>query len=154
MCSVKKPTEIPIYLRIPEWSGFKTKIKINGLKAVMENNAAACFCPPPGEFLCLKRTWKNGDRIEIEFDMPTTLEAVDAEHPDLVAPVHGPLALFTLSKVSGKMSRKTLLGIKQSAPGSSDWQSHTDDGTLSLRPFSAIKDENYRLYLPVDSADA
>ena len=47
----------------------------------MENTTTACFCPPPGEFLCLKRTWKNGDRIEIEFDMPTTLEAVEQSTP-------------------------------------------------------------------------
>lgn len=149
--SVRKPTEIPIYLRIPEWSAFKTLIKINGLKAVMENSTTACFCPPPGEFLCLKRTWKNGDRIEIEFDMPTTLEAVDPEHPSLVAPVHGPLALFTLSQLPPHLTSKTLLSIKQAAKGSSDWQAQTDSGTLSLRPFQAIKDEPYRLYLPIES---
>jgi len=149
--SVHKPTEIPIYLRIPEWSAFKTRIKINGIKAVMENSTTACFCPPPGEFLCLKRTWKDGDRIEIEFDMPTTLEAVDPEHPSLVAPIHGPLALFTLSQLPPHLTSKTLLSIKQAAKGSSDWQAQTDSGTLSLRPFQAIKDEPYRLYLPIES---
>ncbi len=149
--SAHKPTEIPIYLRIPEWSNFKTRIKINGIKAVMANSTTACFCPPPGEFLCLKRTWKDGDRIEIEFDMPTTLEAVDPEHPSLVAPIHGPLALFTLSQLPPHLTSKTLLSIKQAAKGSSDWQAQTETGTLSLRPFQAIKDEPYRLYLPVES---
>ena len=149
--SVRKPIETTVYLRIPEWSAFKTRIKINGVKAVMENSTTACFCPPPGEFLCLKRTWKDGDRIEIEFDMPTTLEAVDPEHPNLVAPIHGPLALFTLSKLPPRLTSKTLLSIKQSAKGSSDWQVQTDSGTLSLRPFQSIKDEPYRLYLPIES---
>jgi len=149
--SVRKPTEIPIYLRIPEWSAFKTRITINGLKAVMESSTTACFCPPPGEFLCLKRTWKNGDRIEIEFDMPTTLEAVDLEHPSLVAPIHGPLALFTLSQIPPHLTSKMLLSIRQAARGSSDWQAQTEAGTLSLRPFQAIKDEPYRLYLPIES---
>jgi hypothetical protein len=117
----------------------------------MENSTTACFCPPPGEFLCLKRTWKNGDRIEIEFDMPTTLEAVDPEHPSLVAPIHGPLALFTLSQLPPHLTSKTLLSIKQAAPGSSDWQAETDTGTLSLRSFQTIKDEPYRLYLPIEA---
>ena len=149
--SVRKPIETTVYLRIPEWSAFKTRIKINGVKAVMENSTTACFCPPPGEFLCLKRTWKDGDRIEIEFDMPTTLEAVDPEHPNLVAPIHGPLALFALSKLPPHLTSKTLLSIKQSAKGSSSWQAQTDTGTLSLRPFQAIKDEPYRLFLPIVS---
>jgi hypothetical protein len=43
-----------------------------------------------------------------------------------------------------------LLGAKRSAPGSPDWQAHTAEGSLTLRAFSNIKDENYRLYLKVD----
>jgi DUF1680 family protein len=149
--NLKSPSSFPVYLRIPAWSGSKTRVRINGVKAVMENEMAACTCPPPGEFLKLSPTWKNGDRIEIEFDMPTTLEAVDPEHPNLVAPVHGPLALFSVGQIPSSITKEQLLAAKRSAPGSPDWQAHTDEGSLTLRAFSNIKDESYRLYLKVDA---
>jgi DUF1680 family protein len=45
--SVHKPTEIPIYLRIPEWSAFKTRITINGLKAVWRTPPPPASARPP-----------------------------------------------------------------------------------------------------------
>jgi DUF1680 family protein len=104
----------------------------------------------PGKFLRIDRTWKKGDRIEVEFDMPTTLEAVDPQHPNLVAPVHGPLALFTVRAVPTIVRRTALLGAAQVSRGSTDWQVKTDAEPMTLRPFPAIKDEHYRLYLNVE----
>jgi DUF1680 family protein len=105
--------------------------------------------PEPGKFARLHSTWKNGDRIEIEFDMPTTLEAVDAQHPALMAAVHGPMALFAVGKVPASVSRKDLMGATQVPAGSTDWEVKTAAGAIKLRPFTAIKDEHYRLYLDV-----
>ena len=59
--------------------------------------------PEPGQFAKLERTWMNGDRIEIEFDMPTVLEPVDPQHPNLMATVHGPLTLFAVGDIPRKM---------------------------------------------------
>jgi len=101
----------------------------------------------PGRFMRVDRTWKKGDRIEIEFEMPTTLEAVDPQHPNLVAPVHGPLALFAVLPVPTIVRRTALLKAAQVSPGSTDWQVKTDAVPITLRPFTAIKDEHYRLYL-------
>jgi DUF1680 family protein len=145
----KKPTSFPVYLRIPEWSGLKTKIKLSGVKAVMENASTACTCPPPGEFLRIHSKWKNGDRILLDLDMPNRLEAVDAQHPNLMATVHGPLALFAVSQAPAKISQKELLAAKHVA-GTTDWNAATASGDLTLRPFAAIKDEGYRLYLNVE----
>jgi hypothetical protein len=104
----------------------------------------------PGKFARLNRTWKNGDRIEIEFDMPTILEAVDPQHPNSVAVVHGPLALFTVSAVPPKLRKQDLLAITQAAAGSTGWQVKTGSGPITFRPFTAIQDEHYRLYLNVE----
>jgi len=104
----------------------------------------------PGKFMRVERTWKTGDRIEIEFDMPLVLEAVDAQHPSLVAPVHGPVALFAVGAAPAKVKRAALMGAVQSAAGSADWQVKTDGEPIALRPFAAIKDEKYRLYLEVE----
>ncbi len=95
------------------------------------------------------RVWKNGDRIEIEFDMPTVLEAVDPQHPNLVALVHGPLALFSVGAIPAKIGRKELLAASQVSAGSTDWNAKTAAGNLTLRPFASIQDEHYRLYLKV-----
>lgn len=105
--------------------------------------------PEPGKFALLRRTWKNGDRVEVEFDMPMVLEAVDPQHPDLLAPVHGPLALFSVGDVPASLTKQQLRVATQVAAGSTDWQAKSAAGTLTLRPFAAIHDEHYRLYLKV-----
>jgi DUF1680 family protein len=148
--SCAKPVSFPVYLRIPAWSGPKTRVKVSGAKAVMENTSASWTCPPPGEFLRINSRWKNGDRIQIELDMPTKLEAVDAQHPNLLAPVHGPLALFSVGQIPAKITQEELLTAKQTATGSTDWKARTGAGDLTLRPFAAIRDEGYRLYLNVE----
>jgi uncharacterized protein len=136
------PSAFPIYLRIPAWAGPKTAISVNGKRVDLG--------PEPGKFARLNRTWKKGDRIEIEFDMPTTLEAVDPQHPDLMAPMHGPLALFSVGDSPASIAKRDLLAIAQVSPGATDWQTKTSSGVLTLRPFTAIQDEHYRLYLNVE----
>jgi hypothetical protein len=118
-------------------------IAING-KHVMAS-------PAPGQFARLDRAWDEGDHIEVEFDMPTVLESVDAKHPNLMALVHGPLALFAIGPIPEKIAGKELLAATQISTGSTDWQARTAAGNLTLRPFSAINDEHYRLYLNVES---
>jgi hypothetical protein len=136
--SSAKPISFPIYLRIPAWAGPKTTIAING-KHVMKS-------PAPGQFARLDRAWDEGDHIEVEFDMPTVLEAVDAQHPNLMAAVHGPLALFAVGDLPESVRKEDLLAAKQVAAGSTDWKA----GALVMRPFAAIGDERYRLYLKVE----
>ena len=131
-----------MYLRIPAWAGPKTRVAVNGKRV---DGAAE-----PGKFARVERTWKKGDRIEIEFDMPLALEAVDAQHPNLVAPVHGPLALFAVGGAPAKVQRAALMGATQASAGSTDWQVKTEGEPIALRPFTAIKDEQYRLYLNVE----
>ncbi len=132
----------PVYVRIPAWAAAKTRISVNGKR--VEQGAE------PGKFARVERTWKNGDRIEVEFDMPTVLEAVDPQHPNLMAAVHGPLALFAVGEIPPSVRRQDLLGATQAAAGSTDWQVKTTAGSVTLRPFAAIGDEHYRLYLDVE----
>ena len=141
--ATERAVEFPLYVRIPAWAGPKTTIAVNG-KPIM--NASE-----PGKFAKIERTWRNGDRVEIEFDMPTVLEAVDPQHPNLVAAVHGPLALFAVGEIPARVRKQDLLAMSQIATGSTAWQTKTETGTLIMRPFTAIEDEHYRLYLDVES---
>jgi uncharacterized protein len=141
--STDKPASFPIYLRIPAWAGPKTVVSVNG-KHIMAS-------PEPGKFARLDRAWKNNDRIEIEFDMPTVLEPVDTQHPNLLATVHGPLALFAVGLIPDSARSHELLGATQASAGSTNWQAKTDVSMIELRPFTEIQDEHYRLYLKVDA---
>ncbi len=141
--ATERAVEFPLYVRIPEWVGPKTSIAVNGARIPV--------ILMPGQFAPIMRTWKNGDRIEVEFDMPTVLEAVDPQHPNLLAAMHGPLALFAVSEIPAQVRKQDLLAVNQTANGSTDWQAKTETGTLTMRPFSAIGDEHYRLYLNVGS---
>ena len=138
-----KPAAFPVYLRIPAWAGPKTQVAVNGKRIAGAIEA--------GKFLPVHRTWKKGDRIEIEFEMHTALENVDPQHPDIVAPLHGPLALFSVGQVPDHVRWQDLQAASQVAGGSTDWQVQTDADPIPLRPFTAIKDEHYRLYLNVES---
>jgi hypothetical protein len=141
--AAEKPADFEMMLRIPAWAGAKTAIAVNGKRVALG--------PEAGRFASLRRTWKNGDRVEIEFDMPTVFEAVDPQHPDLLAPVHGPLALFSVGEMPASLTKQQLLSATQVAGGSTDWRANSDAGALTLRPFAAIQDEHYRLYLKIES---
>jgi DUF1680 family protein len=136
-----KASAFAVFVRIPEWAGPKTSITVNG------NRVASS--PNPGQFARIHRTWKMGDRIEVEFDMPTMLQAVDPQHPKLVAAVHGPLALFAVGDIPATIHPKELAAVAQVATGSTDWQVKTSSGAIMMRPFTAIRDEHYRFYLEV-----
>jgi len=138
-----KSAAFAVFVRIPDWAGPKTTIAVNGKRAATS--------PHPGQFARIHRTWKKSDRIEVEFDMPTTLAAVDPQHPKQMAAVHGPLALFAVGEVPATVRPRELAAVAQVAPGSTTWQAKTATGTITMRPFTAISDEHYRLYLNVES---
>ena len=63
----------------------------------------------PGTFANVRRTWKDGDRIELELPMPLRLQAVDAQHPNLVALLRGPLVLFAVADTQPSFEMAGLL---------------------------------------------
>ncbi|HEX3107309.1 MAG TPA: beta-L-arabinofuranosidase domain-containing protein [Terriglobales bacterium] len=141
--NLARPESFALYVRIPAWAGAKTGVSINGRRAESAIE--------PGKFLALQRSWKDGDRVEIEFEMPLRLEAIDNENPNNVALLHGPTALFAVDNISAKLSRNDLLSATAVSSSSSDWVVKTDAGLLTLRPFSSIMSEEYRLYNRVES---
>ena len=141
--STASPSRFAVALRIPAWAGPGTSITINGRR-----EPAA---PEPGKFAWIEREWCDGDRVEIEFDIPSALESVDPQHPELQALVHGPLSLFPVNPSPASVRKDELLSASQIAAGSTTWQAKTAGGTLTLLPFTAIDDQHYRLYLNVQS---
>ena len=129
------PERFKLHLRIPEWSGPKTILSVNSKRVSQQIR--------PGSFAAVERTWRNRDRISIEFDMALRLEAVDAQHPALVALLYGPVTLFATGELPEQIRREDLLSIKQDAQG---WSLKNGAQTTLFKPFTEIGDEFYRLY--------
>jgi uncharacterized protein len=137
-----KPETFTTYVRIPGWTTPKTVVSVNGSKISQD--------VVPGKFLAVQRTWKDGDRIEVEFDMPMALEPIDTKTPGTVALLTGPTVLFAVNNPPDSITRKQLLAAAPLSQTSSDWIVKTDTRPVTMRPFSAIMNEEYRLYLQVN----
>jgi hypothetical protein len=136
-----RDTTFAMRLRIPAWAGPKTALSINGKPF----NADLT----PGRFANVTRTWKSGDRIALEFDIPLTLQPVDPQHPKMVALQHGSLSLFAVNPTDAPVTRANLLRASQLSAGSLDWEAVIDTGKMAFKPFQAIGKEQYRLYQEV-----
>jgi uncharacterized protein len=141
--SMPRPEAFTMYIRIPGWAGAKTNVSVNG--------GRASAMVEPGKFLALQRSWKDGDRVEVEFEMPLRLEPIDNENRNNVALVQGPLALFAVTEVPSRITKAQLMAASRVSQSSGDWAVRTDSGVLTLRPFAKIMDEGYRLYIRTEA---
>ena len=136
--TMANPAEFGLHLRIPAWTS-GASVTVNGKRQAMHLR--------PGSFAALRRQWKSGDRIELELPMTTRLEAIDAQHPETVALMNGPLVLFAITNTAPEVTRKQLLAAKRN--GAQRWQVETAGGPMTMLPFTEIGDEGYSTYLRV-----
>jgi uncharacterized protein len=137
------PETFTIGLRIPAWAGAASSAAVNGKR--LEQPLM------PGTFLKIPRSWNDGDRIELTLDQPLRLEPVDERHPNLLAIVQGPLALFAVGDRFLPFNRSELLAAHQTAARSAQWRISTGDGVQIFKPYFAINSETTRLYQPVSA---
>lgn len=137
--SSTRPVTFALRLRIPAWVG-QARISINGKRI---------SAPVQTGFVRLQRTWLNGDRIQLEFELPMRLEPIEPDHPNTVAMIRGPLVLFAVGGTEAPVSRRHLLAAER-LPNAAVWRVRSSSGAMQFRPFSAINDEPYRTYLNVD----
>jgi hypothetical protein len=142
--SVSQPQEQTIYVRIPMWAAPTPVLTVNGMRtsAVVE----------PGTFAAIRNTWKNGDRIEMEISMPLRVEAVDANHPNLVALIQGPMVLMAVAESQPTFDRRALLHAHPTNNAGGDWLAEAADGKqFTMRPFITIDKESYSTYVRIGS---
>jgi DUF1680 family protein len=142
--SGSRPKDYTLYVRIPAWATPDAILLVNGkrVSGPME----------PGAFAALRRTWKDGDRVEIELPMPLRLEPVDLNHPNLVALMHGPLVLFAVADSQPSFDRNALLQAKPANNAAGDWLANSVDGSrVTMRPFMNIDKESYSTYVSLKS---
>jgi uncharacterized protein len=129
-----RDTRFRLRVRIPGWSrldGGSPQLRVNGKPVPVEARLG---------FATIDRTWKDGDRIDLDLPMPVRLVPVNAHHPDVVALVRGPQVLFPLTQ-QPKLTRSQLLNVKRAGDGS--WQA----GGVRFVPFTAIHDAPYTTYI-------
>jgi uncharacterized protein len=135
-----KPAEFAIHLRIPKWAE-GASISVNGKR---ESASVAA-----SQFATLRRTWKKGDRIELDLPMKLRLESIDPQHPQTVASLCGPLVLFAITATAPSITTQQLLAARKT--GQQSWQVETAAGPMSMFPFTAIADQQYSTYVVATS---
>lgn len=142
--SASQPGEFTIYLRIPGWTEGRSTLSVNGVR--VETSVQ------PGTFAAIRRTWKDGDRVELELPMPLRLEPVDVQHPQLVALMRGPQVLFAIADSQPSFDRAELLRARTANNDLGDWLATSSEGqTVRMRPFMNIQREKYSTYVRIKS---
>jgi len=137
------PATFSVFLRIPAWAQ-GASLTVNGMRDSRKVDA--------GKFAEVRREWKNGDRIELELPFATRLEAVDAQHADVMALANGPLVLMALrdgDAALAPVTRGTLLAAQQTTARSHQWIAGSGENVLCLKPFLDIGDAGYTTYMKV-----
>jgi hypothetical protein len=142
--SGSQPAAYTLYLRIPAWAKSDPVVTVNGQQVQGDIQT--------GTFTAVKRSWKDGDRIEIELPMPLRLEPVDVNHPSLVALMRGPLVLMAVTEAQPTFDEKSLLRAKEVKNDAGDWVANTQDGRrVTMRPIMSIDKESYSTYVRLNS---
>jgi DUF1680 family protein len=138
--SGSQPSDYTIYVRIPGWTTSDAVLLVNG------NRVSGPV--RPGTFAAIPRTWKDGDRVELELPMPLRLEPVDANHLNLVALMRGPLVLFAVADSQPGFEKAELLRAQSANNAVGDVIATSAEGKpVSMRPFMSINDESYSTYV-------
>jgi DUF1680 family protein len=139
--TIPTPLCFTLRLRIPAWVP-AAQVRINGVR-----DPLICL---PGTFAAIDREWSPGDRVDLELSLPMRWLSIDAQHPDTVALLAGPLVLMRLldgkDDADAMLTRSDLLSARRPFASSHDWRVQTPGSTQIFRPFMDIHAERYRVY--------
>ena len=132
--SLPQPKEFTLYLRVPTWSNGAT-IKVNGRDAQVSAQ--------PGTFAAIRRTWKDGDTVDLTLPLTYRTAPVDDKHPDVVALMRGPVMLVATPDATPTLPANFVAAANDAGrpadrlPGSG----------ARMIPFYKVRDEAYTTYL-------
>ena len=136
--NTSRARDFTLNFRIPAWTQ-GASISVNGRRVEIEII--------PGTFAAIHRQWTTGDHVELDLPMALRLEPVDAQHPQTVAVLFGPLVLFAITDAQPSLTRNDLLAAKRMDRRT--WQASTAGAPLNLLPFTDIGEAQYSTYLRV-----
>ena len=82
---LKQPAEFTLYVRHPSWVAA-------GAFLVKVNGQSVSVASTPSSYVELRRQWRDGDKVEVELPMQTTVERLP-DGSDWVAILRGPIVL-------------------------------------------------------------
>lgn len=132
-----KEVEFPLYLRIPTWAN-QAQIHINGQKVTTPVTS--------GQYACIRRTWKNDDKVELTLPMQLSLRTWQV-NKNSVSVNYGPLTMSL--KIREKYIKSD---SKETAIGDSQWQKDADASQWPTYEIYPDSPWNYSLILNKDNA--
>jgi DUF1680 family protein len=91
----EQPTEFALRIRHPSWAAGALAVSINGHSEAIASQ--------PGSYFELKRTWQNGDRVEVRFPFALHVETLPG-NDTTVALLYGPIVLAGKLGIDGMPS--------------------------------------------------
>lgn len=150
--SMENPTAFALKLRRPYWAGQGLSLRLNGKGINPETDSRG--------FLHIRRTWEDGDRLEIAMPFGLRTEAMP-DNPNRVAVLYGPLVLagdlgvvedaaaeqpeLVPTLIREEMAPETWLEPSGGA-NSFRLKEGVSDRDLILRPLYALYDRRYTVY--------
>jgi hypothetical protein len=142
--SASQPHDHTIFVRVPAWA------KPNAVLMVNDNRVSDAV--EPGTFAAIRRTWKDGDRVQMELPLPLRLETVDTNHPNLVSLVQGPLVLMAVAEAQPTFDAGSLLNARRAEGTAGEFLATSDEGgQVTMRPFMSIDKDSYSTYVRLKS---
>ena len=135
----RNPVSFPLSWRIPAWCN-SARLSLNGNFVSVR--------PPAGQFVRLERTWKDGDKIELELPMNVSVQTWINNH-DSISVDYGPLT-FSL-KIGEQYVRQD---SSKTAQGDSSWQKNADPSQWPAYEIHPTTPWNYGLVWDRKDAEA
>ena len=130
----EETVKFPFYIRIPSWTR-NASLKING-KATAVNTES-------GNYLCIHREWKNGDKVEVNYPMEISYRTWQV-NKNSVSVDYGPLTLSL--RIAEKYVEKN---SEETAIWDSKWQEGAD--TSQWPSYEIYPDSPWNYALQVQS---
>ena len=130
----EETVKFPFYIRIPSWTR-NASLKING-KATAVNTES-------GNYLCIHREWKNGDKVEVNYPMEISYRTWQV-NKNSVSVDYGPLTLSL--RIAEKYVEKN---SAETAIWDSKWQERAD--TSQWPSYEIYPDSPWNYALQVQS---
>lgn len=163
--TVRRPTTLELRVRAPRW--------VDGDVRVLVNGAPVDVRPLPSGYLAVRRTWRTGDRVRVEFPFALRLERMP-DDANRVAVLHGPLVLAgdlgpvppaSADPVDVPVAGDVPVLIARDRPAT-DWLAPVADAPstfrtvgvgaprdVTLRPFFRVADQRYSVYWDLFTAE-
>lgn len=133
----EEPAHFLLQMRIPGWSQQSPAIHVNSIKASPEMRSG---------FAGIRRKWRSGDVVSVEFEPHFRTEPIDELHPNTVAVLRGPLMYVSPNPGQGLQRLPDLEQLRRESEDTGSYRASAREQNRSLVPFYRVGGERYTTY--------